>query len=64
MLNDTSRARQAGFSATTVIPYFRFQEYQDRRQMIRDRILVDLEKDLDARAATESSTSPREKKKK
>ena len=48
----------------TVIPYLRFQEYQDRRQMIRDRILVDLEKDLDARAATESSTSPQEKKKK
>jgi hypothetical protein len=48
----------------TVIPYVRFQEYQDRRQMIRDRILVDLEKDLDAQAAIESSTSPQEKKKK
>ena len=48
----------------TVIPYLRFQEYQDRRQMIRDRILVDLEKDLDARAAIKTSTSPQEKKKK
>jgi len=48
----------------TVIPYVRFQEYQDRRQMIRDRILVDLEKDLDAQAAIESSTNPQEKKKK
>jgi hypothetical protein len=48
----------------TVIPYLRFQEYQDRRRMIRDRILVDLEKDLDARAAIENTTSPQEKKKK
>ena len=47
-----------------IIPYLRFQEYQDRRQMIRDRILVDLEKDLDAQAAIEHQTSPQEKKKK
>jgi hypothetical protein len=48
----------------TVIPYLRFQEYQDRRQMIRDRILVDLGKEVDPRLALDHSTSPQEKKKK
>jgi hypothetical protein len=47
-----------------VIPYLRFQEYQDRRQMIRDRILVHICKDNAARAASENTTSPQEKKKK
>ena len=49
----------------SVIPYLRFQEYQDRRQMIRDRILVDIRKENATRAArVESTTSPQEKKKK
>ena len=49
----------------TVIPYLRFQEHQDRRQMIRDRILVDIRKENAARAAqVETTTSPQEKKKK
>ena len=48
----------------SVIPYVRFQEYQDRRQSIRDRILVHIMKEDEARAATESPTSPQEKKKK
>ena len=48
----------------SVIPFLRFQEYQDRRQMIRDRILVDIRKVVDARAAVETTTSPQEKKKK
>ena len=48
-----------------VIPYLRFQEYQDRRQMIRDRILVDISRENAARAArVDSATSPQEKKKK
>ena len=48
----------------SVIPFLRFQEYQDRRQMIRDRILVDIGKEVDARVAVETTTSPQEKKKK
>ena len=47
----------------SVIPYSRFQEYQDRRQMIRDRIIVGIKKEVDARAV-DSTTSPQEKKKK
>ena len=48
-----------------VIPYLRFQEYQDRRKMIRDRIPVDISKENAARAAqVDSATSPQEKKKK
>jgi hypothetical protein len=48
----------------SVIPYSRFQEYQDRRQMIRDRILVHICKENAALAAIESTTTPQEKKKK
>ena len=42
----------------SVIPYLRFQEYQDRRQMIRDRILVGIKKEVNAQASVEGTTSP------
>jgi len=47
-----------------VIPYSRFQEYQDRRQIIRDRILVDMKENAARAAQVDRSTSPQEKKKK
>jgi hypothetical protein len=48
----------------SVIPYLRFQEYQERRQVIRDRIILGFKKEVDAQAAVDSTTSPQEKKKK
>jgi hypothetical protein len=47
----------------SVIPYLRFHEYQERRQVIRDRIALGFKK-VAAQAAVDSTTSPQEKKKK